>query len=165
MALPFTIRAAVRADVPTILDLIRQLAVYEKLAHEVVGNEALLDRHLFGPRPAAEVLIAEREGKPVGFALFFPTFSTFLTKPGMWLEDLFVIPEARGLGIGKALLTKVAEIAEERGSGRLEWTVLDWNEPAIGFYRKLGAVPMNEWTTYRLAGDALSKVAGRKTAR
>src|SRR5690606_15988356 len=127
--------------------------------HEVVGNEALLERHLFGPRPAAEVLIAERDGKPVGFALFFPTFSTFLTRPGIWLEDLFVIPEARGQGIGTALLSRVAEIAHERGCGRLEWSVLDWNEPAIGFYKSLGAVPMDEWTTYRLTGEALAKVA------
>lgn len=156
---PFTIRSARPSDTKTILDLIRQLAAYEKLSHEVVGNEALLERHLFGPRPAAEVLIAERDGKPVGFALFFPTFSTFLTRPGIWLEDLFVIPEARGQGIGKALLSRVAEIAHERGCGRLEWSVLDWNEPAIGFYKSLGAVPMDEWTTYRLTGEALAKVA------
>lgn len=156
-----TIRAASKADVSTILDLIRQLAKYEKLLHEVVANEELLERHLFGPRPAAEVLIAERYGQPVGFALFFPTFSTFLGRPGIWLEDLFVVPNARGLGIGKALLAKVAEIAVERDCGRLEWTVLDWNEPAIGFYRKLGALPMNEWTTHRLTGEALLALAKR----
>lgn len=161
MSSAFTIRAARPSDTKTILELIRQLASYEKLLHEVTGDEALLERHLFGPRPSAEVLIAERGGEPVGFALFFPTFSTFLARPGIWLEDLFVIPEARGQGIGKALLTKVAEIAHERGCGRLEWTVLNWNEPAIGFYRKLGAVPMNEWTTYRLTGEALAKVARR----
>jgi len=159
MTSAFTIRSARPSDTKTILELIRQLAVYEKLLHEVTGDEALLERHLFGPRPSAEVLIAERGGEPVGFALFFPTFSTFLARPGIWLEDLFVVPEARGQGIGKALLTKVAEIAHERGCGRLEWTVLDWNEPAIGFYRKLGAVPMNDWTTYRLTGEALMKVA------
>lgn len=158
MALPFTIRAAIQADVATILDLIRQLAKYEKLLHEVVADEGLLERHLFGPRPAAEVLIAEQGARPVGFALFFPNFSTFLGRPGIWLEDLFVIPEARGFGIGKALLTKVAEIAKERGCGRLEWTVLDWNEPAIGFYRSLGALPMSDWTTYRLTGEALSRL-------
>lgn len=161
MSSAFTIRAARPSDTKTILELIRQLASYEKLLHEVTGDEALLERHLFGPRPSAEVLIAERGTEPVGFALFFPTFSTFLARPGIWLEDLFVIPEARGQGIGKALLTKVAEIAHERGCGRLEWTVLNWNEPAIGFYRKLGAVPMNEWTTYRLTGEALAKVARR----
>lgn len=155
----FTIRSARPSDTKTILDLIRQLAAYEKLLHEVVGDEALLERHLFGPRPAAEVLIAERGETPVGFALFFSTFSTFLARPGIWLEDLFVVPEARGQGIGKALLSKVAEIAYERGCGRLEWSVLDWNEPAIGFYKSLGAVPMNEWTTYRLTGEALAKVA------
>lgn len=161
MSSAFTIRAARPSDTKTILELIRQLASYEKLLHEVTGDEALLERHLFGPRPSAEVLIAERGAEPVGFALFFPTFSTFLARPGIWLEDLFVVPEARGQGIGKALLTKVAEIAHERGCGRLEWTVLNWNEPAIGFYRKLGAVPMNEWTTYRLTGEALAKVARR----
>lgn len=155
----FTIRSARPSDTKTILDLIRQLAAYEKLLHEVVGDEALLERHLFGPRPAAEVLIAERGETPVGFALFFSTFSTFLARPGIWLEDLFVVPEARGQGIGKALLSKVAEIAYERGCGRLEWSVLDWNEPAIGFYKSLGAVPMDEWTTYRLTGEALAKVA------
>lgn len=159
MTLPFSIRKASPQDVPLILRLIRQLADYEKLLSEVVADEALLERHLFGPRPSAEVLIAERDKQPVGFALFFPTFSTFLGRPGIWLEDLFVIPEARGLGIGKALLAKVAEIAVERGAGRLEWTVLDWNEPAIGFYRKLGALPMNEWTTYRLTGDSLRNLA------
>jgi len=159
MSSSFTIRSARPSDVATILDLIRQLAVYEKLLHEVVGDEALLERHLFGPRPAAEVLIAERGEKPVGFALFFSTFSTFLTRPGIWLEDLFVIPEARGQGIGKALLTTLARIAHERGYGRVEWSVLDWNEPAIGFYKSLGAIPMDEWTTYRLTGEALTKVA------
>lgn len=155
MTLPFTIREASVSDVPTILALIRKLARYEKLLHEVVADEALLERHLFGPRPSAEVLIAENDASPLGFALFFSNFSTFLGRPGIWLEDLFVIPEARGFGIGKALLAKVAEIAVERGAGRLEWTVLDWNEPALGFYRKLGAVPMDEWTTHRLTGDAL----------
>lgn len=154
----FSIRPAKKGDAPTILRLIRELAKYEKLLHEVVAKEARLEEHLFGQAPAAEVLLAESEGRPVGFALFFPTFSTFLGQPGVWLEDLFVLPEARGLGIGRALLTRVARIAKERGAGRLEWTVLDWNEPAIGFYRKLGAVPMDAWTTFRLTGEALEKL-------
>lgn len=160
--MPLTIREASPTDIPAIFDLIQQLARYEKLLHEVVATEELLERHLFGPHPAAEVLMAERSRKVVGFALFFTSFSTFLGKPGVWLEDLFVIPEARDLGIGKALLSRVAEITHERGYGRLEWTVLDWNEPAIGFYRKLGAVPMDEWTTYRLTGEALEKVASER---
>lgn len=155
----FTIREASPTDTPAIFGLIQQLARYEKLLHEVVATEELLERHLFGPHPVAEVLMAERSGKVVGFALFFTSFSTFLGKPGIWLEDLFVIPEARDLGIGKALLSRVAKLAYERGYGRLEWTVLDWNEPAIGFYRKLGALPMDEWTTYRLTGEALERVA------
>lgn len=163
MTPPFTIRGAAVSDVPTVLDLIRQLARYEKLLHEVVADEPLLKRNLFGPRPFAEVLIAESDAKPVGFALFFANFSTFLGRPGIWLEDLFVVPEARGFGIGKALLAKVAEIAVERGSGRLEWTVLDWNEQALGFYRKLGALPMDEWTTYRLTGDALRRLGGQSS--
>lgn len=158
MTLPSTIRPATRADVATLFGLVRQLAKYEKLLHEVVADEALFAQHLFGERPAAEVLIAERDARPVGFALFFPTFSTFLGRPGIWLEDLFVVPEARGLGIGKALLRRVAELARERGAGRLEWTVLDWNEPAISFYRSLGAVPMDEWTTYRLTREALERL-------
>ena len=149
------IRPAAPDDVPTILRFIRRLAEYEKLAHAVVATEDLLRAHLFGPRPAAEVLIGELDGRPVGFALFFPNFSTFLAKPGIYLEDLFVLPYARGRGVGRALLTAVAKLAINREAGRLEWAVLDWNAPAIGFYRSAGAVPMDDWTTMRVTGDAL----------
>ena len=155
------IREAVESDLPTIEELIRALADYERLGHEVVMDGALLRRGLFGPRPYAEVLIAEEDGAPVGFALFFHNFSTFVGRPGIYLEDLFVRPEHRGGGCGRALLQRLAEIAVERDCGRLEWAVLDWNEPAIGFYRKLGARPNDDWTVYRLAGDALRELAGR----
>ena len=151
-------RPATPADVPAILGFIRALADYEKLTHQVVATEDQLHFHLFGPRPAAEVLIGELDGRPVGFALFFPNFSTFLAKPGIYLEDLFVLPEARGKGVGKALLTAVAQLAVERDAGRLEWAVLDWNAPAIGFYRSVGAVPMDDWTTMRVTGDALVRL-------
>jgi GNAT superfamily N-acetyltransferase len=154
------IRPAVVADVPAIARLIRGLAEYERLAHAVVLKEENLKEHLFGPRPFAEVLLAEDAGRTVGFALFFHNFSTFRGLPGIYLEDLFVEPEHRGKGHGKALLTALANLAVERGCGRLEWTVLNWNKPAIDFYRSLGAEPMDEWTVYRLAGDALSKLAG-----
>lgn len=150
-----SIEPASPADVPVILQFIRRLAEYEKLSHEVRATDADLQRHLFGPRPAAEVIIARDGGRPAGYALFFATFSTFVGRPGIWLEDLFVLPEDRGRGIGKALLRRVAAIAVERHCGRLEWSVLDWNEPAINFYRRIGAEPMNQWTTQRLAGDAL----------
>ena len=150
-----TILPATPADVPLILSFIRALADYERLSHAVVATEELLRSHLFGPRPAAEVLIGLLDGRPVGFALFFPNFSTFLAKPGVYIEDLFVLPEARGRGVGKALLTAVARVAVQRDAGRLEWAVLDWNAPAIGFYRKLGATPMDDWTTMRVTGDAL----------
>jgi GNAT superfamily N-acetyltransferase len=153
------IRPAVPADVPAIAALIRALAEYEKLSYEVVLAEGALHKHLFGPRPFCEVLLAEDGGKPVGFALFFPNYSTFLGRPGFYLEDLFVMDEHRGKGYGKALLTALAKLAVERGCGRLEWAVLDWNEPAIGFYQKLGAKPMDEWTTYRLQGEALQQLA------
>jgi GNAT superfamily N-acetyltransferase len=156
-----TPRPATPGDVPAILSFIRALADYEKLTHACIATERLLHEHLFGSHPAAEVLIAEVSGKPVGFALFFGTFSTFLAKPGIYLEDLFVVPEARGLGVGKALLLAVAKIAADRNCGRLEWTVLDWNEPAIGFYKKLGAVPLEDWTTYRVTGEALAKLAAQ----
>lgn len=158
------LRMAVAADTAVILELIRQLAEYERLAHEVVADEALLRRTLFGGRPVAEVLIAEDGGMPVGFALFFHSFSTFLGRPGIYLEDLFVRPQARGRGIGAALLARLARIAVDRGCGRLEWSVLDWNEPAIGFYRKLGAVSMDGWTTFRLTGEALDGLAARTAA-
>jgi GNAT superfamily N-acetyltransferase len=153
------VRAASRSDVPQILTFIRELAVYEKLEHEVVATEAGLSETLFGAMPRAEVLIAEHDGAPAGFALFFHNFSTFLGKPGIYLEDLFVRPQARHHGVGRALLARLAEIAIDRGCGRLEWAVLDWNEDAIGFYRKLGAKPMDDWTTYRLAGDALTALS------
>ena len=153
------IRPATAADVPTIARLIRALVEYERLAHEVVLDEARLREHLFGPRPYAEVLLAEDPGQVVGFALFFHNYSTFLAKPGLYLEDLFVVPEQRGRGHGKALLTALARLAVERGCGRLEWAVLDWNAPSIDFYRALGAVPMDDWTTYRLTGGALAAVA------
>ncbi len=155
----FTIRMATVADVPLILALIRELAEYEKLPHEVVADDALLKTHLFGERPAAEVIIATLNNEPVGFALFFPTFSTFLGRPGLYLEDLYVRPHARGQGIGRTLLVYLAGLAVERGCGRLEWAVLDWNASAIGFYRKVGAVPMDEWTVFRLAGEALEVLA------
>jgi GNAT superfamily N-acetyltransferase len=153
------IRLATRADVPLVHGLIRQLAIYEKLEHTLVSTEADLAEALFGARPAAEALVATLDGAPVGFALFFTTFSTFVGRPGLYLEDLFVVPEARGHGAGKALLAQLARLAVERRCGRLEWAVLDWNEPAIGFYKSLGALPMDEWTVYRVAGDALVKLA------
>lgn len=154
-----TIRIAVPEDAALILQFIRGLADYEKLAHACVATEEALQRTLFGPRPYAEILIAEHEGNPAGFALFFHNYSTFLAQPGIYLEDLFVLPELRGLGIGKALLLELARIAVQRDCGRLEWSVLDWNEPAIGFYKKLGAVPMDEWTMFRLTGPALIQAA------
>lgn len=153
------IRSATPTDVPTIAALIRELAEYEKLAHAVVLDEARLNDHLFGPRPYAECLLAEEGGEPVGFALFFHNYSTFLAKPGVYLEDLFVRPAHRGAGYGKALLVALAKLAVERGCGRMEWSVLDWNEPAIGFYKRIGAKPEDEWTVYRLTGEALSTLA------
>jgi len=153
------VRPATPADVPLVLGLIRQLAAYEKLEHAVVATEAGLAEALFGARPAVEALVASHEGRAVGYALFFTTFSSFLGRPGLYLEDLFVVPEARGHGAGKALLSRLAQLAVERRCGRLEWAVLDWNEPAIGFYKSLGALPMDEWTVYRVAGDALVKLA------
>ena len=155
------LRFATEADVDLIFDFIRALADYEKMAHEVVADPETLSASLFGERRYAEVVLAEFQGRPAGFALFFHNFSTFLGKPGLYLEDLFVEPELRGRGIGRELLACLARIAVERGCGRLEWWVLDWNEPAIGFYEKLGARAMDEWTVFRLAGDALSEVAGR----
>lgn len=153
------IRAATRADLPVIHGFILALAEYEKLAHEVRADAALLERNLFGPHPHAEVLIAEIDDAPVGFALFFHNFSTFEGKPGVYLEDLFVAPEARGAGAGRALLARLAAIAIERDCARLEWSVLDWNAPAIGFYRAIGARAMDEWTVQRLDGDALRALA------
>jgi GNAT superfamily N-acetyltransferase len=143
-------------DVPLVLQMIRDLAEYERMSDEVVATEDGLREALFGPRRDAEVLIAYADERPAGFALFFHNFSTFVGRRGLYLEDLFVRPEFRGLGVGKRLLSELARIAVERGCGRFEWTVLDWNEPAIGFYRKLGARPMDGWTIFRLTGDALS---------
>lgn len=156
-----TIRAAHVADIPTICRLIRGLAEYERLAHEAVFDEAQLAEHLFGPRPYAEVLLAEEGGQAVGFALFFHNYSTFVGKPGIYLEDLFVLPEHRGRGHGKALLQAVARVAVARGCGRMEWAALNWNEPAIEFYQLFGAVPQSDWTTFRLSGERLAAAAAR----
>ena len=150
---------AVEADVPLLLRFIRDLAVYEKLAHEVVATEDGLRRTLFGERPYAEALIARLDGVPAGFALYFHNYSTFLGKPGLYLEDLFVEPGQRGKGIGRALLQRLAAIALERGCGRVEWAVLDWNAPSIAFYRALGASAMEAWTVFRLEGAALRALA------
>ena len=139
--------------------MIRRLAEYEKLAHQVTATEEQLGRTLFGERPAAEVLLAYWDLECAGFALFFPNYSTFLAKPGIYLEDLFVKPHLRGKGIGLALLTRLAKIATERGCGRVEWTVLNWNDPAIRFYKRLGAAPLDDWTRYRLTGEALERLA------
>jgi GNAT superfamily N-acetyltransferase len=159
----FLIRAAASADVPELLRLIRELAIYEKLEHQAVGTVPQLEAALFGARPACEALVAETGGRAVGFALFFTTFSTFLCKPGVYLEDLFVEPAHRGSGIGKALLARLAALTVERGGGRFEWRVLDWNEPSIVFYEALGAVVMREWLLARLTGAELAKLAA--TAR
>lgn len=156
-----TIRQAIPADIDLIHGFILALADYEKLAHEVRADKAMLARYLFGDRPMAEVLIAEHVGEPVGFALFFHNFSTFEGRPGIYLEDLFVKPEARGLGAGRTLLARLAQLAIERGCARLEWAVLDWNQPAIDFYRSLGARGMDDWTVNRVDGAALVKLAGR----
>jgi GNAT superfamily N-acetyltransferase len=150
---------ATEADVPVILEMIRGLAEYEKLSHAVSATEEQLRRTLFGARPAAEVLLANCAGEWAGFALFFPNYSTFLAQPGIYLEDLYVKPQARGKGAGLALFIELARITVARGCGRVEWAVLDWNEPSIRFYKKLGAVAMNEWTTYRLASEPLKRLA------
>jgi GNAT superfamily N-acetyltransferase len=157
----FRIEPAREQDVPLILQLIRGLAEYEKLAHEVIATEAGLRETLFGPHQSAEVVIAYATDEPVGFALFFHNYSTFLGKRGLYLEDLFVRPEWRGRGAGRALLTHLARIAADRNCGRFEWSVLDWNEPAIKFYKSLGARPMDEWTIFRVAGDALATLADK----
>jgi GNAT superfamily N-acetyltransferase len=155
------IRKATVKDVSTILLFIRELAEYEKLSHQVSATEELLEEALFGERTVAEALIAENAGEPVGFALFFHNFSTFLGRPGVYLEDLFVRPQWRGHGFGKALLAEIARLAVERGCGRLEWAVLDWNDPAIRFYRSLGAEAMDEWTIFRLTAEKLKAIAER----
>ena len=165
MSESITIRAASRDDVPLVLEFIRELARYERLEHEVAASEGDLREALFGERRYAEVVFACSGGEPVGFALFFHNFSTFKGRPGIYLEDLFVRPQARGRGIGKRLLAHLARIAVQRRCARLEWAVLDWNEPSIGFYRSLGAVPMDEWTIFRLTGDALTLLAGGAAAQ
>ena len=154
-----TIRAVREDEVGRVLEFIRELAEYEHLEHQAVATEQNLRKALFGPRPYAEVVFACLGAEPVGFALFFHNFSTFMGLPGIYLEDLFVRPEVRGRGVGRKLLEWLAALAVERGCGRLEWAVLDWNAPSIGFYRSLGAVTLDEWTTYRLTGDALEKLA------
>ena len=154
-----SIRPATPADLPLIAQFIRDLADYEKLAHEVRFDETRLGEKLFGPRPYAEVVIGELDGAPQGFALFFHNFSTFEGRPGIYLEDLFVRPEARGSGLGKALLAHLAALCTARDCARLEWSVLDWNAPAIGFYQSLGATLMDEWTVMRVDGDALTALA------
>ncbi len=158
-AAELTIAPATPADVPALFDLVKALADYEKLTHEVTGTPDDLARHLFGDRPYAEAIVARLADQPVGFALFFHNFSTFLMKPGIYLEDLFVLPTYRGQGIGKALLNALAQIAVERDCGRLEWMVLDWNEPAIAFYQRVGATLKPEWQLCRVTGDALRDLA------
>jgi GNAT superfamily N-acetyltransferase len=157
----FEIRTARVEDVPIILQLIRDLATYERAPNDVTATEEQLVAVLFGPRPSAEVLLAFEQDTAVGFAVFFHNFSTWLGRPGLYLEDLFVKPEVRGKGYGRALLIHLAKIARERGCGRMEWAVLDWNDPAIQFYRKLGAKPMDEWTVFRMTSDGITKLAGQ----
>ncbi len=153
------LRPATPDDIPLILALVAELADYERLPHEAVATAADMHAALFAARPAAEVVIAECDGEPAGFALFFVSFSTFLGKPGLYLEDLFVRPAFRGRGVGKRLMVHLAGLALERGYGRFEWSVLDWNMPAIEFYRRLGAQPMDAWTVQRVSGDALRALA------
>ena len=155
----FQIRSATKADVPVILSFIKKLADYERLSHEVVATEKLLLETLFGRRRTAEVALGYFKREPVGFVLFYHNFSTFLGRPGIYIEDLFVDEAFRRRGFGGALLRHVAKLAKQRNCGRLEWSVLDWNEPAINFYRKLGALPMSEWTVFRVTGEALTKLA------
>lgn len=156
------IRPATPEDIPVLFQLIQALAEYEKLTHLVTGTAEALNSHLFGDRPHAEAILAELDGLSVGFALFFPNYSTFLTKPGLYLEDIFVLPEYRRQGIGNAMLTYVAKLAFEREAGRLEWSVLDWNRSAIDFYEKMGATVLEEWRICRVSGDRLSFLANRK---
>jgi GNAT superfamily N-acetyltransferase len=159
MTLNLRIDSASEADVPVVLQMINALADYEKLAHEVTATEAGVRAALFGDRRYAEAIIGRLDGDPVGFALFFHTFSTFRGAPGLYLEDLFVYPQWRGRGFGRRLLAEVARVAVERGCHRLEWAVLDWNEPAIGFYRRAGAWPVEDWTVFRLTGEPLQRLS------
>ncbi len=154
----FTIRFATRKDVPLILQFIKELADYEHLLDQVVATEAILEEYLFD-KNKAEVIIGEYAQEPVGFALFFHNFSTFLGKSGIYIEDLYVKPEMRGKGLGRAILSHLAKLAKERNCGRLDWWVLNWNEPSIQFYKRIGAIPMDEWTVYRLQGEALNHLA------
>ena len=156
-----TLRPAEPADAATILGFVRELAAFEREPDAVVATEPMLAAALFGERPAAEAVIAERDGEPVGFALFFANFSTWTGRQGLYLEDLYVTPAARGAGVGKALLVHLAGIARDRGWARFEWSVLDWNTPAVEFYRAMGAQPMDEWTVQRVSGEALERLAGR----
>lgn len=158
----FSIRHAQAGDIPLVLAYVRKLADYEHRSQEVQASEAQMRAALFGPRPYAEVLFGEQDGQPVGFALFFHTFSTFKGKPGLYLEDLFVDPEARGRGYGVALMGYLARLAVERGCGRFEWSVLNWNEPSIAFYQRLGARPLDDWTVYRMQDEALERLADRR---
>jgi GNAT superfamily N-acetyltransferase len=159
MTEPIRIERATEKDIPLILTFIKELAEYERLSEQCVATEALLHETLFGEKKFAEVVIAYYHGEPAGFELFFHNFSTFLARPGIYLEDLFVFPKFRGKGIGKALLVYLARIAKERNCGRFEWAVLDWNEPSIAFYKKLGAIPLDDWTTFRVTGKALDALA------
>ncbi len=156
-----SIRPATPDDSALVFALILELAEYERLAHEVVATEDTIRASLFGERPVSEIAIASLDGTPVGFALFFPNYSTFLGRPGLYLEDLFVRPHARGFGVGRALLEHLAQLAVGRGWGRLEWRVLDWNAPSIAFYKKLGAEPLDDWTVFRLTGDALRALGSK----
>ena len=155
----FTIRPARPEDVSTLFELIKALADYEKLADQVTGSAEQLRSHLFGAHPCIEAIVAESEGQAIGFALFFTHYSTFLTKPGLYLEDLFVLPDYRSYGIGKALLSELAKLARSRNYGRLEWSVLDWNESAIGFYQRIGATVLPDWRICRVTGEAIDRLA------
>lgn len=159
--LEFSIRPAQREDVPMLFSLILALAEYEKLTHQVTGTVELLQQHLFGDRPCIEAVLAKHKGQSIGFALFFTNYSTFLTKPGLYLEDLFVLPDYRSQGIGKALISHLAQLAVERNCGRLEWSVLDWNQPAIGFYQRIGADILPEWRICRVTGATLEQLAAQ----
>jgi GNAT superfamily N-acetyltransferase len=156
----FIIREACEADVPAIGQLIRELAEYERLAHEAVASEEMLRETLFGARRYAEVLMGETGGAVAGFALFFHNYSTFVGRPGLYIEDVYVRPPFRGRGLGTAFFRRMARLAVDRGCGRMEWAVLDWNEPALNFYRRIGAIPLSDWTTQRLVGDGLRRLAG-----